>query len=352
MSPPTYPLPTHTCPHLSSLTCPNRLPPITTCPSVTTYHHLSICHHLSPPVHLSPLITTCPSVTTYHHLSICHHLSPPVTAGPSQFDDLLVKILLVSAVVSFLLALANGESGWHAFVEPAVSPTLPSRLRPPGLFSAVVFFLLALANGKSGWHAFVEPAVSPLPPSKPQVRRHAEAGVSSERCFYHKVILLILIANATVGVVTETNAEKALERPSGAHTLHHTTAYSFIVLLSPCFRPSPTSRCLALGTKKMARLNAIVRSLPSVETLGCTTVICSDKTGTLTTNMMSVNKVRECVLLLAWLYMYVSGPLCELDVSGTTYSPEGSITLGRSVVSAVLCCAVLCCAALRCAVLC
>lgn len=77
--------------------------------------------------------------------------------------------------------------------------------------------------------------------------------------------------------------------------------------------------CLALGTRRMAAKNAVVRSLPSVETLGSCSVICSDKTGTLTTNQMSVNKL---------VLLGESGAgLQEIDVDGTTFSPDGNLLL-------------------------
>ncbi len=90
-------------------------------------------------------------------------------------------------------------------------------------------------------------------------------------------------------------------------------AISQMVSLVPEGLPVALTIALAVGMQRMARRGAIVRSLSSVETLGCTTIICTDKTGTLTRNEMTATTV-----------LLPDGR--TVAVSGSGYAPDGDLT--------------------------
>ncbi len=127
-----------------------------------------------------------------------------------------------------------------------------------------------------------------------------------------RLAILVLIVCALVFIVGYFRSEMSLLD-------NFMVAVSLAVAAIPEGLTAVVTIVLSIGMNRMADRKAIVKNLVSVETLGSTTTICSDKTGTLTQNEMTITKIYT--------------DFKEFDVDGTGYTPKGDISLDGEVIN-------------------
>lgn len=134
------------------------------------------------------------------------------------------------------------------------------------------------------------------------------------------VFLVAVIRDTQLGILFNAGIGTYLDRYTETLVDLFLVAVGLAIAAVPEGLPAVVTICLALGMQEMVRRHALIRRLPAVETLGSATVICSDKTGTLTQNEMTA--VR----------LYVAN--LRLDVTGEGYQPGGQFLTDGDAVSA------------------
>ena len=147
---------------------------------------------------------------------------------------------------------------------------------------------------------------------------------------FGRVLALVILAAAAAAFVLGTVVRN---HPASEMFM---MAVALVASAIPEGLPAIMTITLALGVQRMARRNAIVRRLPAVETLGSVTVICSDKTGTLTRNEMTVQRV-----VCGDQAYTVSGvgyqPVGEFSANNQTVDPRQPLPLAEAIRAGVLC---------------